>query len=163
MNHSLRMTGPLDPRDGWTAEGCTIAKALDVIPTRSAFLVLREAFYGTTRFDDFAHQIVAQHIVAEDICDWVKSSTDSVSHDTMYASLAERFTDRNGFRSGFWFDYSCRELPCDPAVWLSSLDDFTPTSLASKAGASSGEVSRATWAIRLAGAQSACRLLLPRC
>jgi DNA-binding HxlR family transcriptional regulator len=57
MNHSLRMTGPLDPRDGWTAEGCTIAKALDVIPTRSAFLILREAFYGTTRFDDFAQRV----------------------------------------------------------------------------------------------------------
>jgi DNA-binding HxlR family transcriptional regulator len=28
-----------------------------VIPTRSAFLVLREAFYGTTRFDDFAQRV----------------------------------------------------------------------------------------------------------
>ncbi|MGD0198593.1 MAG: helix-turn-helix domain-containing protein [Solirubrobacteraceae bacterium] len=57
MDHSLRMTGTLDPRDGWTADGCTIAKALDVIPTRSAFLILREAFYGTTRFDDFAERV----------------------------------------------------------------------------------------------------------
>ena len=56
VDHSLRMTGGLDPRDGWTAERCTIARALDVIPTRSAFLVLREAFYGTTRFDDFARR-----------------------------------------------------------------------------------------------------------
>lgn len=57
MNHSVHMSGLLDPRDGWTAEGCTIAKALDVIPTRSAFLILREAFYGTTRFDDFAKRV----------------------------------------------------------------------------------------------------------
>jgi DNA-binding HxlR family transcriptional regulator len=51
------MTGSLDPRDGWTADGCTIAKALDAVPTRSAFLILREAFYGTTRFDDFAQRV----------------------------------------------------------------------------------------------------------
>ena len=29
-------------------------RSLDVVSTRSAFLILREAFYGTTRFDDFA-------------------------------------------------------------------------------------------------------------
>jgi DNA-binding HxlR family transcriptional regulator len=51
------MTGSLDPRGSWTANGCTIAKALAVIPTRSAFLILREAFYGTTRFDDFAERV----------------------------------------------------------------------------------------------------------
>lgn len=54
MDHSLRMTGTLDPRGGWTADRCTLAKALEVIPTRSAFLILREAFYGTSRFDDFS-------------------------------------------------------------------------------------------------------------
>jgi DNA-binding HxlR family transcriptional regulator len=56
MEHALRMTGSLDPRGSWTAEGCTIAKTLDVVSTRSAFLILREAFYGTTRFDDFAER-----------------------------------------------------------------------------------------------------------
>jgi DNA-binding HxlR family transcriptional regulator len=34
-----------------------LAKALDVVSTRSAFLILREAFYGTTRFDDFADRV----------------------------------------------------------------------------------------------------------
>jgi DNA-binding HxlR family transcriptional regulator len=57
MEHTLRMTGSLAPRGAWTADGCTIAKALEVIPTRSAFLILREAFYGTTRFDDFAERV----------------------------------------------------------------------------------------------------------
>ncbi len=51
------MTGSLEPRAAWTADRCTLAKALEVIPTRSAFLVLREAFYGTTRFDDFAQRV----------------------------------------------------------------------------------------------------------
>jgi len=54
VEHTLRMSGALDPRGSWTASRCTIAKALDVVSTRSAFLLLREAFYGTTRFDDFA-------------------------------------------------------------------------------------------------------------
>jgi DNA-binding HxlR family transcriptional regulator len=57
MDHALRMTGRLEPRDAWSADRCTIAKSLDVITTRSAFLLLREAFYGTTRFDDFAQRV----------------------------------------------------------------------------------------------------------
>lgn len=57
MKHALGMTGRLEPRGAWTTDRCTIAKALDVIPTRSAFLILREAFYGTTRFDDFATRV----------------------------------------------------------------------------------------------------------
>jgi DNA-binding HxlR family transcriptional regulator len=57
MDHAVRMTGSLEPRGAWKAEECTIAKALEVIPTRSAFLILREAFYGTTRFDDFAARV----------------------------------------------------------------------------------------------------------
>src|SRR5690348_10784712 len=57
MPHELRLTGRLEPRESWTADRCTIAKALDVVTTRSAFLILREAFYGTTRFDDFAQRV----------------------------------------------------------------------------------------------------------
>ena len=57
MPSALRLTGPLDPRQGWTADRCTIAKALEVVSTRSALLIMREAFYGTTRFDDFAERV----------------------------------------------------------------------------------------------------------
>lgn len=51
-----RLTGMLEPRAGWTATECSMARALDVVSTRSAFLLLREAFYGTSRFDDFAER-----------------------------------------------------------------------------------------------------------
>ena len=51
-----RLTGTLEPRAAWTATKCSMARALDVISTRSAFLLLREAFYGTSRFDDFAER-----------------------------------------------------------------------------------------------------------
>jgi DNA-binding HxlR family transcriptional regulator len=57
MSDALKMTGSLNPRGGWEAERCSIAKTLGVVGTRSAFLILREAFYGTTRFDDFAHRV----------------------------------------------------------------------------------------------------------
>lgn len=57
MPNALRMTGSLNPRGGWEAERCSIAKTLEVVSTRSAFLIMREAFYGTTRFDDFAQRV----------------------------------------------------------------------------------------------------------
>jgi DNA-binding HxlR family transcriptional regulator len=56
VDGALQMTGALDPRESWTAARCSIAKALDILSTRSAFLILREAFYGTARFDDFARR-----------------------------------------------------------------------------------------------------------
>jgi DNA-binding HxlR family transcriptional regulator len=57
MEHTLRMTGPLEPRGAWKADRCPIAGALEIVSTRSAFLIMREAFYGTTRFDDFAQRV----------------------------------------------------------------------------------------------------------
>ena len=57
MSATVRLTGELDPRESWKAERCTIAKALQVLSTRSALLIMREAFYGTTRFDDFAERV----------------------------------------------------------------------------------------------------------
>jgi DNA-binding HxlR family transcriptional regulator len=64
MEHALRMTGSLEPRGAWTADRCPIASSLDVLTTRSAFLILREAFYGTTRFDDFAQRAAVSEPVA---------------------------------------------------------------------------------------------------
>ena len=57
MPAALQMTGSLNPRSGWEADRCSIAQTLEVLSTKSAFLILREAFYGTTRFDDFAHRV----------------------------------------------------------------------------------------------------------
>lgn len=62
---TVRLTGPLDPREGWAATRCPIARAMEVVGTRSAFLLLREAFYGTTRFDDFAERVgISQPVAA---------------------------------------------------------------------------------------------------
>src|SRR5205085_6582627 len=53
MSTAIHMTGALDPRSDWTARHCPLAKSLEVVHTRSAFLILREAFYGATRFEEF--------------------------------------------------------------------------------------------------------------
>jgi DNA-binding HxlR family transcriptional regulator len=52
----IAMTGALEPRAAWVARQCSIEKALEVIHTRSAFLILREAYYGASRFDEFSAQ-----------------------------------------------------------------------------------------------------------
>ena len=64
METTLRLTGSMEPRAGWTATRCTIARALDVVSTRSAFLILREAFYGTSHFGDFAERVGISEPVA---------------------------------------------------------------------------------------------------
>lgn len=51
------LSGPLKNRDDWSTDECSAAKALEVVGTRSALLIMREAFYGTTRFEDFAHRV----------------------------------------------------------------------------------------------------------
>ena len=50
----------LHDRDRWSiGEGCSAARVLDLLTTKTAFLVVRECFYGTTRFEDFVTRIGA--------------------------------------------------------------------------------------------------------
>lgn len=52
------LQGPLADRDAWSAVGeCAIEKTMAVVGTKSAMLIMREAYYGTTRFDDFARRV----------------------------------------------------------------------------------------------------------
>lgn len=64
MQATVGMAGALEPRGAWKADRCSIARALGVLSTRSAFLILREAFYGTTRFDDFVERVGISEPVA---------------------------------------------------------------------------------------------------
>ena len=49
------LQGRLTDRDAWSAMGeCPIEKTMALLGTKSAMLILREAYYGTTRFEDFA-------------------------------------------------------------------------------------------------------------
>ncbi|WP_067533241.1 winged helix-turn-helix transcriptional regulator [Nocardia crassostreae] len=53
----LVLEGPLKDLSAWKPDSCSIAKALDIVGTRSAMLILREAYYGTSRFDGFASRV----------------------------------------------------------------------------------------------------------
>jgi DNA-binding HxlR family transcriptional regulator len=52
----VQLTGRLLPRQSWSADRCSIRRALQVAGNASALLIMREAFYGTSRFDDFAQR-----------------------------------------------------------------------------------------------------------
>lgn len=60
----MKLDGPLADRDAWRAARCSLDLALTVVGTRSAMLLLREAFYGTTRFHDFASRVGITEAVA---------------------------------------------------------------------------------------------------
>jgi DNA-binding HxlR family transcriptional regulator len=51
-------------RDQWGATNCSVARALEVVGTRSTLLLLREAFFGTRRFDDFRRRVGVTEAVA---------------------------------------------------------------------------------------------------
>lgn len=51
------MDEPLEDRDSWSTANCSIARTVDLLGSRSVLLVLREAFLGTRRFDDFSRRV----------------------------------------------------------------------------------------------------------
>jgi DNA-binding HxlR family transcriptional regulator len=61
---TVQLQGPLADRGAWRATRCSIDKALGVVGTRSALLLMREAYYGTRRFDDFAARVGITEAVA---------------------------------------------------------------------------------------------------
>lgn len=58
-------TGGFADRDAWSAPGwCAIERSLDLIGTRSAMVLLREAFYGGRRFDELVRRTGLAETVA---------------------------------------------------------------------------------------------------
>ena len=54
----MHLQDRLADRTTWTAQGrCPVEKAMKVVGSRNAMLTMREAFYGTRRFDDFATRV----------------------------------------------------------------------------------------------------------
>jgi DNA-binding HxlR family transcriptional regulator len=52
------LQGQLGDRDAWSAVGhCPIEKTMALLGTKSAMLIMREAYYGTTRFEDFWRRV----------------------------------------------------------------------------------------------------------
>ncbi len=66
------LKGSFADRDTWSPRRCPVTKALAVIGTRSAAGVLREAYLGTRRFDDFARLAgIAEAVAAARLRDLV--------------------------------------------------------------------------------------------
>ncbi|MFD6286866.1 winged helix-turn-helix transcriptional regulator [Streptomyces sp. NPDC060205] len=61
---NMKLGGGLEDRTRWSAEDCSIDAAMKVVGTRSAMLLMREAHYGTTRFDDFVSRVGISEAVA---------------------------------------------------------------------------------------------------
>jgi DNA-binding HxlR family transcriptional regulator len=58
--------------DASPGDRCPISRALSVVGNRSVMLIMREAYYGTTRFDDFARRVgIAESIAAARLRDLV--------------------------------------------------------------------------------------------
>jgi DNA-binding HxlR family transcriptional regulator len=50
---------------GLANKGCSMARAMDVVGDRWSILILREAFYGVKRFDEFAYYVgIAPNILS---------------------------------------------------------------------------------------------------
>jgi len=56
--------GLIEDRDAWSADRCSVDAALGVVGTRSAMLLMREAFYGARRFEQFARRVGITDAVA---------------------------------------------------------------------------------------------------
>ena len=52
----VHLRGVLADRDAWSAELCSMDRAVQLVGRRSDLLLLREAFYGSTRFDEFVRR-----------------------------------------------------------------------------------------------------------
>ncbi|MFI9645549.1 winged helix-turn-helix transcriptional regulator [Streptomyces sp. NPDC052040] len=54
---AMRFEERLSDRGRWSiGDGCSAARVLDLLSTKTVFLMVRELFYGTTRFDDFVER-----------------------------------------------------------------------------------------------------------
>ena len=54
--------------DATPVDRCPISRALSVVGNRSVMLIMREAYYGTTRFDDFARRVGIAESIAAGAC-----------------------------------------------------------------------------------------------
>lgn len=64
-DESIALHPALADRSAWTTEHCPVGRSMELIGTRSALLLMREAYYGTTRFDDFTQRVgITENVAA---------------------------------------------------------------------------------------------------
>jgi DNA-binding HxlR family transcriptional regulator len=54
MSTTIQMSRELGPRAGWgDAIECPMESMFEILGTKTSYLIMREAFYGATRFEEF--------------------------------------------------------------------------------------------------------------
>ena len=57
MSTLIQMAPTLGPRSAErSAENCPIVRTFDVLGTKTSYVIMREAFYGATRFEEFVER-----------------------------------------------------------------------------------------------------------
>ena len=102
------LQGVLADREAWSSVGqCSIEKTMSALGTKSAMLIMREAYYGTTRFDDFWRRIGV-----------TKAAAAARLSDLVEAGLLERRPYREpGQRSRDEYVVTDAGLDFMPVVW----------------------------------------------
>ena len=102
------LQGPLADRDAWSAIGeCPIEKTMTVVGQKTAMLIMREAYYGTTRFDDFSRRVGI-----------TKAATSARLSELVYAGLlAKRPYRESGQRERQEYVLTQAGVDFMPVVW----------------------------------------------
>jgi DNA-binding HxlR family transcriptional regulator len=95
MTAEIHMTGKLDPRSSWGAPpACPVVRAFETVGTKSAFVIMREAFYGATRFEEFVERTdMSEPVVAARLREL---TTDGLLEKFPYQDAGQR--SRSGYR-----------------------------------------------------------------
>lgn len=95
MTAEVHMAGRLAPRSAWgVPEACPIASTFEAIGTKSAYVILREAFYGATRYEEFVERTgMSEPVVAARLRDL---TAEDVLEKFAYQEAGQR--TRSGYR-----------------------------------------------------------------
>jgi len=124
------LQGRLADRDTWSAVGhCPIEKTMALVGTKSGMLIMREAFYGTTRFEDFWRRIgVTKAAASARLTELVDAG---LLERRPYKEPGQRRRDEYvlteaglDFMPVVWamFEWGRRHLPGSPALQLAHRD-----------------------------------------
>ena len=124
------LEGKLANRDAWSAVGeCPIEKTMALLGTKSAMLIMREAFYGTTRFEDFWRRVgITKAAAAARLNELVEAG---LLQRRPYKEPGQRSRDEYvltdagvDFMPVVWamFEWGRRHLPGSPALQLAHRD-----------------------------------------
>jgi hypothetical protein len=100
---SVAMSGRLEPRDWWSAKPCLLAAAFEILRTQSAFLTLREVFYGAARSDELVRRVrITEPVAAARPASWSSTACSDAGQTTIPANAPVTATAyRDGRRAVF--------------------------------------------------------------